>query len=737
MTNRTVSASYYSILLLIILTLFALPIATSAMLQPQVIDVAAGGNLQNAINIANCGDTIRVALGSYTGPFTLPKKGCTSYIKIEAAVALPDGRINPSHTLPRLLTPGANEPVIRAAIGASHYSFDGFEVAPVNATVIVSDLIKLGGDEKSLADVPHRIKLNRMYIHGYPTQDVKRGVALNSGEASITNSHISDIHAVGYDTQAICGWNGPGPYQIINNYLEASGENIMFGGADPSIPDLIPSDIEIRRNYFFKPLSWKIGDPSFAGKAWTVKNLFELKNSRRVVVDGNIFENNWTHAQAGWAILIKSQNQDGGCPWCVSEDVTFSNNIVKGSENGLNVAAYDPYHPPPAGSPAGMGQVKRVKVINNLWDVANAWYQGTDGAAEITLEHNTHLQRTGNTMTLYGRKTTNFVYRNNLGARTGYGIKGDGETGEGGEGKIAIDFFNPSAIVAGNVLVGANPAIYPTDNFYPPTWGEVQMGADFKLLFTSPFKGKGTDGKDPGADMDAIAAAMNGATPSPTPSPTVTPSPSPSPTATPNPNPLPRFSQGSTVKVDVNGVFVRSCASRSCPSIGTQGTGINALIVAAPAWDAVSLKYFYNLDFVLGVDGWVPEEHLILVSPSPIPTPTPTPAPTPTPTPMPTPLPTPEPTPFPCTMDVPASISVRPWDRGEIGVSLNSMVPQIARFTVTAVSNNEGQIAVFPPDKDVLGTSAVITFGVTVKKRSGIITFNSPCGIKRTVVFVQ
>ena len=77
---------------------------------------------------------------------------------------------------------------------------------------------------------------------------------------------------------------------IINNYLEAAGgENVMFGGADQSIPDLIPSDIGIRGNYFFKPLTWKKDDPSYGGKHWTVKNLFETKNARRVVIDGNLF----------------------------------------------------------------------------------------------------------------------------------------------------------------------------------------------------------------------------------------------------------------------------------------------------------------------------------------------------------------------------------------------------------------------------------------------------------------
>ena len=107
--------------------------------------------------------------------------------------------------------------------------------------------------------------IDRSYIHGFQTQEVQRGISLNSSDTSITNSYISDVHGKGYDTQAICGWNGPGRYKIINNYLEGAGENVMFGGATPAIPGLVPTDIEVRNNYFYKPLSWYTADPTFAG----------------------------------------------------------------------------------------------------------------------------------------------------------------------------------------------------------------------------------------------------------------------------------------------------------------------------------------------------------------------------------------------------------------------------------------------------------------------------------------
>jgi len=59
---------------------------------------------------------------------------------------------------------------------------------------------------------------------------------MNSRHTAVIDSHLSDFKEVGADSQAIAGWNSPGPFRIENNYLEAAGENVMFGGADPAIP---------------------------------------------------------------------------------------------------------------------------------------------------------------------------------------------------------------------------------------------------------------------------------------------------------------------------------------------------------------------------------------------------------------------------------------------------------------------------------------------------------------------
>jgi hypothetical protein len=105
--------------------------------------------------------------------------------------------------------------------------------------------------------VPYALVLDRLYVHGDRRLGQKRGIALHSRDTAIVNSYVADCKGIGQDTQAISGYNGPGPYLIENNYLEGAGENFMIGGADPSIPNLVPSNIVFRRNHLHKPLEWR------------------------------------------------------------------------------------------------------------------------------------------------------------------------------------------------------------------------------------------------------------------------------------------------------------------------------------------------------------------------------------------------------------------------------------------------------------------------------------------------
>lgn len=96
---------------------------------------------------------------------------------------------------------------------------------------------------------------------------------------------------------------------------------------------MTPADIEIRGNYFFKPLIWRPGEPGFvtgaSGRPFIVKNLFELKNAQRVLLEANILENSWGgFSQNGYAILLTPKNQSNHCPLCRVTDVTIRYNRI-------------------------------------------------------------------------------------------------------------------------------------------------------------------------------------------------------------------------------------------------------------------------------------------------------------------------------------------------------------------------------------------------------------------------
>ena len=141
----------------------------------------------------------------------------------------------------------------------------------------------------------------------------------------------------GFDSQAVCTWNGPGPFKIENCFLEGGSENIMFGGAKNSAECMVASDIEIRRCHFYKNPDWaNLKYPN----NWAVKNLFEIKTARRVLLEGNVFENCWAEAQTGYAFVLKSSSPSQGQPWDTTSDLTIRYNRIINCVNGVAIARY-------------------------------------------------------------------------------------------------------------------------------------------------------------------------------------------------------------------------------------------------------------------------------------------------------------------------------------------------------------------------------------------------------------
>ncbi|HUR33049.1 MAG TPA: right-handed parallel beta-helix repeat-containing protein [Vicinamibacterales bacterium] len=473
------------------------------------LNLPADGDLQQALNEARPGDTIYLAAGAtYVGNFILRARGASEARPIVVRTAGPDAvaagtRLSPQNAagLATLRSPN-NLPALATEPSAKGWRIElvGFRANRDGA----GDIIALGDGstaQKQLALVPSELTLDRVYIHGDERVGQKRGIALNASRVTIMNSYVDGIKAVGQDSQAIAGWNGPGGYLIENNFLEAAGENVLFGGADPSILELTTTDITIRRNTISKPLAWK--QP---GSNWQIKNLLELKNARDVLVEDNVFERNWAQAQSGYAILFTVRNQDGGCPWCEVSNVRFQRNTVRDVAAAFQILGTDYLKP----SRRTTGIVIRDNVIDGLdgraWGGDGYLLQMTDRPAEITLDHNTIIQGESSGIAKVDGTVDGFAFTNNLTGHGAYGIIASARA----PGNDSIRFALPGARISGNVIAGGNPAWYPAGNLFP-SMEEFRKqfvnveGHDYRLLAGSPWIRGALDGRPIGADFRAVS----------------------------------------------------------------------------------------------------------------------------------------------------------------------------------------------------------------------------------------
>ena len=584
------------------------------------IQLRAGDNLQAAINAAQPGDTLLLPAGAtFSGNFVLPVKAGSQFITIRTApggALPPDGmRVSPTHApfLARIQSPN-NGPAIATVPGSHHWRLQLLEVP--STRMGYGDIIQIGDGSRaqnSLAMVPHDIDLDRLYIHGDPEFGQKRGIALNAAAVTIRNCHISDIKAVGIDTQAIGGWNGPGPLTIENNFLEASGENLLLGGADPGIANLVTAGVVVRRNYFTRPMAWRdpivseptgvtasqtgagslapasyayrvvaykvvgggatarstastsvtavVGTPgavtvrwnavpgatqyyvygrssnamnqywivngtSFVdtgtagqsanvpttpGDRWLVKNLFELKNARDVRVEFNIFENNWAHGQAGYAILLTPRNQEGTCTWCVVSDVTFESNIIRNVAAGFNILGYDDLAPSQQTTRITIRHTLAYGLRRSLG--GNGWFALMGASpSSVVMDHNTVDSDGSAVIYVSGGTATapqwvpDFHFTNNAARHNEYGING---TNFGFGNAIIANYF-PAGEVRGNWLQGGTASRYPAGNYFSGTFGDTFVDAangNFTPTAGGILVGRATDGTNIGANVEALLLA--------------------------------------------------------------------------------------------------------------------------------------------------------------------------------------------------------------------------------------
>jgi len=537
--------------------------------------VGAGQNLQTAINNANCGDTLLLQAGATfsVGVITLPNKPCddSHYIVIRSSAAdsnlPPEGtRLLPCYsgvaslpgrpafscpggvqtvTAQILFAPGAGIGPFQWSSGANHYRLGpGLEITRSSGTGGNYQFVGPANGNSSIA--ADAIFLDRVWLHGTAQDDSCDGLQTNGLlRGGIFDSYVNDFHSPGSgtcsDPKAVAGGLGSltsGPHRIHNNFLEASGENILYGGGGATVT---PADIEITGNHFYKPLIWKSGQPGFVGGTngapFSVKNLLELKNAQRVDIKGNIFEYSWGgFSQAGWAFLVTPKNQAAGtsnlCPTCETTDVTFRFNTISHAGGGISLANVNNGN----GAAALAGTRYSIHDVT-IDDISASAYVGSGYLLQvlsgwtnnplnsIVINHITGFPdpkwgfiQMGNAVgnpAMYG-----FTFTNNIIGQHLYPIWSTGGTTNCAVADVPLAVlttcfpagyqFTQNAFIA----VNANnfPASeWPASNLFASSAGAAGFvnfnggnGGNYQLVSSSPYKNAATDGTDLGADINAI-----------------------------------------------------------------------------------------------------------------------------------------------------------------------------------------------------------------------------------------
>jgi hypothetical protein len=539
-----------------------------------VITVKAGDNLQLALNNAQCGDVIQLQAGAtYSSLVTLPAKQCDDQHWIIIRTSAPDSALPPegqrltpcyagvaslpnrpgySCTNPQNVLAKISKSVkmgdgpITFASGANHYRLLGLEITrPADQAGVVALVATAGA-------VPaDHIVIDRSWIHGTAQDETRRGIGLNGiTNVAIVDSYLNDFHCTSIsgsctDSMTMGGGGGnlaSGPWKIENNFLEAAGENILFGG---SVATVVPADITIRHNHFYKVPQWQSGSTGFVGgytgNPFVVKNLLEIKNAARVLLEGNLLEYSWGgFSQTGQSILItprndynRRTNQGNLCSVCEAVDITIRYNRISHTGGGFNLAnvRVDGFAAQDSGRYSIHDIVaddidgEKYKGGGGLFVIMNFWTNQT--LHDVSIRHvsgfpSAHFMSIANDLSY--PKMYNFTFQDNLVVMPAYPVWSAGGTNSCAVSDIPVTVISTcfkTYTYANNVLAAVSkhypPSKWPGGNFFPVTVPDLVFtsyssgnGGDYQLQANSPYKGMASDGTDPGADINALNAAIQG-----------------------------------------------------------------------------------------------------------------------------------------------------------------------------------------------------------------------------------
>jgi hypothetical protein len=267
-------------------------------------------------------------------------------------------------------------------------------------------------------------------------------------------------------------------------------------------------NVEISGNTMSKPDVWGTSvtdNTTNTGFPNSYKSYIELKDCVDCTITGNYF-----YSGVGTAMAFTVRNQYGSAPWLTIRNLVFRDNLIDGYQNNaFGIQLKDNERPSVNG---GNVLITNNLIINERSHSGSSAFFTLNGARGITFSHNTILQ-SGKLWAGGGWPSSGVVVKDNIAQSGSYGPTCDNNPPN------TVSSCFPSYVTSNNVIVdNRNERTPPLNNVisgqnsYPTSQKAIGFvdiaNKNYQLAPTSPFKGKGSDGKDPGVDMTALMAAL-------------------------------------------------------------------------------------------------------------------------------------------------------------------------------------------------------------------------------------
>lgn len=546
-----------------------------------------GNNLATAIANAADGDRIRVYPGVRYNLSQVPLPQHSNWVYVYVASKLNGTfpfassvyHVNGTQTQGQRVTPGhsyaalgSSSPLAQFVLpddgthtnvvplvytvlgGGGYWWFEGIEwmlEETITTGPYTRGLVELGTTTAStnwfptaVKDIPNYFNFGHCLFHGnlistgtpaVYSQGPRRAVQVNAGHVGIRDSSAYYIQVDGSEAQAFGGWDTPGVFSSINNFVAATSQAILFGGSPPYVPGLVMRNFTTKWNHLWKDIRWFRSEG--ATKAYSCKNHYEHKNGTHILVEDVVMEHNTASGQDGVNILFQDLlDQASSPPANKITDVTMRN--IKAYGGGSLIEANGTWSPNTS-TPADFTEQPGSRFlftnllarditgtlpesVDPLNGCASLGIQIADSIRDVFIEHCT-LEARG--VGLIFAKSNSFdadagtrlTLRNNVIGHGPYAAFWNGDLGTSGitglndaiHGGYA---FDRNVVYATNAAYADSPGSNPANNTYLSAVSSVGFDANYAadapsgLSGTSAYKGYATDGGDPGADVAGITA---------------------------------------------------------------------------------------------------------------------------------------------------------------------------------------------------------------------------------------